>query len=292
MLRRLLLILALLCAAPAWAQRLFLWEVRAPSASLWLFGSIHVCRADCYPLPGAVTEALARAESFALELDPTDSTVQRSILDQALYGDGRTLAQDLPPVLMDRLSDYLTARGIKLELLQRMRPWMASTTLALVAATQLGFEVDHGIDLWLLGRARELGKPVLELETAQEQVASMAELPLADQRELLDQSLQLIEQGRLRTLLDELLLAWRGGDAPRMAALMRESMGEGAAADRLADSLLDARNRRMAERLGAWLDSGRTVFAVVGAAHLAGPGSLPEQLAARGYRVRQVGAEP
>ncbi|MCK6388988.1 MAG: TraB/GumN family protein, partial [Zoogloea sp.] len=53
---------------------LFLWELKDARGALrgWLYGTIHVCDAACFPLPAPVRDALASAGGLALELDPAD----------------------------------------------------------------------------------------------------------------------------------------------------------------------------------------------------------------------------
>lgn len=273
------------------ALRPFLWEVRAPTSTAYLYGTMHFCRPDCYPLPASVIEALGRGDTVAFELDITDLSVGQAILTRGYYPPGQTLAQDLPPALMQRLAAYLTPRGIAPEQLQRMRPWMARLTLSQVGVAEQGLQADHGIEKLLLKRAQELGKPVMSVETIDGQLAPMAMASLPDQREWLTDGLVLAEQGHGAVLVEDMLAAWRTGDDRRLAGVLREGFGQSAGSQRIAKGMLNARNRRMAERIGAWLDDGRNVFVAIGAAHLVGPGSVPELLAARGYATRRLAAD-
>jgi uncharacterized protein YbaP (TraB family) len=53
--------------------------------------------------------------------------------------------------------------------------------------------------------------------------------------------------------------------------------------------LVAQRNRAMAQRIAERMSKPGRGFVVVGAMHLAGPGSIPELLRAAGFSVRQVG---
>ena len=49
-----------------------IWEVRSPTNTVYLFGTIHVGARKMYPLSPAVEQAYAASHVLALEADPTD----------------------------------------------------------------------------------------------------------------------------------------------------------------------------------------------------------------------------
>ena len=55
------------------AQKTPMWEVRVKGelgAVVYLLGSVHVCRATCYPLPQNLLQRFDSARVLAVELDP------------------------------------------------------------------------------------------------------------------------------------------------------------------------------------------------------------------------------
>lgn len=282
-----LLALALwLSAAPAWAA-LYLWQVAAPGAVVYLFGSLHVCRADCFPLPKPVLAALDKADTFALELDPEAPEVRAQVLERALYPAGDSLDRHIDPQLLADLKTEMDRLGAPLEPMLRMRPWMAGTTLTMIAAMQAGYQPDKGIDAWLLARAREQGKRVVALETAELQIDAMDRLPPQDQALLIRQSLQLLARDQAKGLFQSMLDAWRRGDGAALDALMRTGLESEPRAEVVFESMLTGRNPAMTARIEEFLRAGGSAFVVVGAGHLAGKGSIVELLRAKGYAVRQ-----
>lgn len=207
---------------------------------------------------------------------------------QALYGEGDSLDRHLQPALVAELKSVLGRAGLPPEAILRMKPWMAGTTLTLMAAMQAGYAVDQGIDVVLLAQARARGKPVLELENADEQVASLERLPPGEQEAFVAQAVRLAGSDAIRGYVDDLVVAWRRGDADGLYRLSQSGLEDRALARRMLDGLLEQRNRNMAQRLAALLSEGRSVFAVVGALHLAGEDSVIERLKAAGFEVRQL----
>jgi uncharacterized protein YbaP (TraB family) len=72
--------------------------------------------------------------------------------------------------------------------------------------------------------------------------------------------------------------AWEKGDADELARLMNQDEDE----PELMEKLLYARNKAWAEWIRARLDRPGTVFIAVGAGHLAGQGSVQDDLRAMG----------
>ncbi len=285
-------VLALLlaaAAAPA-GDQLYLWEAKGKGGSVHLFGSIHLCRADCFPLPEAVTSALDRAHFFALELDPAKPGLQEELLLRSFYADGDGLDRHLPGPLVQDLKETAARLGLPPDALLKMKPWMASTTLTMLSAMQAGYSADQGIDMQLLERARAQKKTVVELESVEQQVNSLDGLAAAEQELLVAQALRLAAGDGVTRYVDDMVQAWRGGDPEQLYRLSQSGLDDAAASERLLRSLLIERNRAMAQRIMRLMATQRPGFVVIGALHLAGSDSVLEQLKAAGFQVRQVAA--
>lgn len=274
------------------AERIYMWEAKGRGGTAYLFGSVHLCRADCFPLPAAVIGAADAAQALAVELDPERSGLQEQLLARALYPAGETLQGDLSPQLLADLQAALARVGIPPEPLMQMRPWMVGTTLTALAAVQAGYDAQQGIDLWLLKRARAQTKPVIELETVDEQLASLDGLPRAQQEQMVRQAVALVGDGSLAGFVDELVGAWRKGDPDRVFKLSHKGLESESQAERLLSALVSTRNGAMANRIADAVTQKGSVFVVIGALHLAGPDSILERLKAKGFEVRQVVQAP
>lgn len=271
-----------------------LWELRDVRGNVraWLFGTIHVCDEACFPLPGVVREAFAKADLLALELDPDDPQLVVQLRKAAVLPGRARLSERLPSELNARLERVAAGFGLSPEAIQRLQPWMVATLLSLQAAEKAGYGASQGVDLWLARQARARRLPLLALETAKRQVAALGaggdEAQLAYLAEVVD----LVDSGEASTYFAAMLQAWRDGDVVALDRLLREEMA-GEAMQPLLEALLDQRNREMAVRIDKQLKAGRRPFVAVGAGHLGGPSGLLAQLAGKGYRLRQLddGAE-
>lgn len=281
------LLWVLACSQAQAGERLMLWEAHGTQGTVYLFGSIHVCKASCFPLDASVTNRLAKSDAFVLELDPTRAEVQTSLFAAAIPPPGEHLQHKLSTRDWQALNRSLAALGLPSHTAASFRPWMLGLLISMQAAQQAGFDVSQGVDLWMLKRARELGKPVLELETVERQIAAASS---GSEREQLDALRLLVEQqqsGSLPRMLEEMRQAWARGDSGRLETLLNEGTPAGSS---ITHELIDRRNAEMAKTLQAMLaPSVRKLFVVVGAGHLIGQQGIPARLARQGFKVRQLG---
>jgi uncharacterized protein len=147
---------------------------------------------------------------------------------------------------------------------------------------QRGFRPELGIEQQLAERAARDGKPIEGLETAGQQFAVLAGLPLPEQKRFLMMSLA--ESGRLDAEIEDLLAAWRSGDAEALEDMLAAAFEE---FPELYRPLTEDRNRAWVERLEELLEDRDDYLVVVGALHLVGRNSVIDLLRQRGHTVRQ-----
>ena len=87
-----------------------------------------------------------------------------------------------------------------------------------------------------------------------------------------------------RNVLAGMVEAWKRGDAATLARMMNEEEDDPV----LLERLLTNRNKAWAEWIDKRLDRPGTVFLAVGAGHLAGAGSVQDQLASKGIATNRV----
>ncbi len=123
---------------------------------------------------------------------------------------------------------------------------------------------------------------MVELEGAEAQLRIFDALPEADQRDLLEATIDEANAGDRST---DLAKAWANGD---VAALGAETTTGLLADPELRAALLVGRNRAWTDKIVALLKTKAHPFIAVGAAHMAGTDGLPVLLAARGFTVTRV----
>ncbi|MFI4958929.1 MAG: TraB/GumN family protein, partial [Lysobacterales bacterium] len=147
-----------------------------------------------------------------------------------------------------------------------------------------GLDPAHGVDKLLKAQMLAAGKPVNGMETAEQQIRFLADLPPDVELAFLRSTLHDIDKGPAE--LATLISAWKNGDTATIARIEDEEVRRQAPA--LYQRLLVQRNQAWAGKIAAMLQQPGTIFIAVGAGHLAGPDSVQVQLQAHGIAVEQV----
>lgn len=274
-------------SAPIEEPKEFLWEIKAPQATVYLFGTVHLGRQDMYPLPKPVEDAFNRSDVLVLEINadrfPPD-VLQRKILEKALCPAGNRLVDLLPSETVQKLQEYLMARGILIDQFMGYKPWFVAMVLTKMQISALGFSEHWGVDKYLAGLAAKQQKQIMELEGIEEQLGFLDSLP--NQAKFLEYSL--ISLAETESMLQDILSSWANGDASRLEELLITKMlKEAPDLEPIIDVFLTERNAAMVEKIKGYLNSQGTYFVAVGAAHLVGDKGIVTLLAETGYPGQQ-----
>ena len=285
-LRACAVLLLLFGAAPAIGADSLVWAIKGARNTLYLAGSVHLLQKGDASLPGALERAYADAETIVMELDLDDLDPERAgrwLLEHGTYADANTLRDTLGKAQHERLVAATGELGLPMEGVERFEPWAVALTLIEVAYARLDFDPEAGVERQLERLARRDGKEIRGLETVEEQLALLDSLPLEDQRRFLRQTLE--ELGELASQTDELLTAWREGDARGLTKMLEEEYEEFPALYR---ALVAERNARWMPQIEQLLREDGDHLVVVGVLHLVGEEGLVELAGRRGLKARRL----
>lgn len=271
------------------APRHFLWEVSSFTNKVYLYGTIHAGKASFYPLPDAVQKAFADSGMLAVEADITDAQAMTKDAPVMTYEPPDALAKHVPAPLYERLKRQLQRLNIPEENFRPLKPFFAASLLVFNEWFRQGYLPNHGVDVHFLNRARKAKTPIVELEGAKAQSALMASLSEKEGVQALEGAVLSLESGYTRDQITGVVNAWQAGDPDLLLQVMRTYNAAVPGAKELEEKFIWSRHEAMADKIEAFLLSGRErVFVAVGALHLAGPRGLVEILKGRGYTVRQL----
>jgi hypothetical protein len=281
----LLLILLLLAAGAVQAEteKGLLWRVETGEGAVsHLFGTIHSEDPRVLELPKPVSRAFDSARTLVLEMDLGAEEVQTMGQAMMLPADGE-LQQLLGPELYRQSVAAMAGRGYPATVVNRLQPWAVVLILNMPQP-----ETGLFLDYLLYIKAAEQGKTVIGLEQMGEQLAVFTSLSLNEQVSMLRDTLR--DHHNFSQLFEQLLSTYLERDLQKLLELSEQQNMRGsdtALQQRFMGSLVDERNRRMAERLLPLLEAGE-VFAAVGALHLPGDTGLLALLRRQGLRVSPV----
>ena len=276
-------------ARPAAAQtsmvRPALWSVRDDDTTIYLFGTVHVLKPGVQWFDGGVKRAFDGSDELVLEiLEPTDAQAMATTMAQAAMArDGIKLSDRLSPDLRQRYQAAMTANGLPWQMFEAFNPWMAGMALSVQPLEKLGYQAELGAEKTLTVAAKAAGKRVSALETVEQQLGYFAGLPMAQQVKFLGVTIDGLPD--MDSQFARLIRHWQQGDPERLAQEMNESLE---ATPELAQVLLIDRNIKWALWIKGRLARPGTVFVAVGAGHLAGKGSVQDQLEQIGLEAVRV----
>jgi uncharacterized protein len=271
---RLLFCLLLLPAAAI--ARPALWVVKDADTTIYLFGTVHLLPNDTawhYP---AVDRAVADSQRLYIELTDDDQANMMALVLRYGVDVAHPLSSLLDPSERLRLTMAANKAGVPggVQALNVMRPWLAALTLATAPLLKAGLDPEHGVDKQLKAQMAGAGKQVLGLETAEQQIRFLADMPQSVELAFLRSSIRDADKGTIE--LTELIDAWKNGDVAAIARLEDGDLRQ--TEPKLYQRLLVQRNGAWAKKIAAMLQQPGTIFIAVGAAHLAGPDSVQMQL--------------
>ncbi len=283
----------LLAALPAWAQSAYsppFWEVRSGNSSVYLFGTIHVGRADFYPLPAAIESAFRKSDVLALEVNPANEQEAVAAVMSAMYAPPDNIENHLSSSVISNVIDVSAAYGIPFEQFRQMKPYLLMFTLTTLEYARLGYNAQQGIEVHLSQRASMEGKRVTALESMSEQMQMLDKLSPQLQTAMLQITVDEIANGEVAALVAKMIEAWRSGNTEALDTVLsaEERRLEDALAQEFHERFLTERNINMANQIENMLRNGERVFVAVGAMHMVGEDGIPAILAAKGYQVRRL----
>lgn len=265
-----------------------MWEVRRGDSVVTLFGTVHALPRGVDWFRPHVLAALDGSDRLVLESLPPDTVVgtMPTVIRLSRNMKPRPVAERVPESHRAALEEAIAR--LKAPPMEWYDSWFIALTLSNLQAAENGLDPRIGVEAVLAERAKIRNLPVAALETAEQQLIYFDALSEADQRQLLMATLDDLPESRART--KQLVDDWLAG---RTEALAQSINRDFQRSPMLMRMLVNDRNARWA----AWIDSelkkpGGKVFLAVGAGHLAGPGSLQDELEKRGLEARRVEPAP
>ena len=258
-------------------DRSLFWSVQKNGIPAgFLLGTIHSEDPRVLDFSADLIENLKANDVFAMELVLDLHTLQ-GLSEYMHYPPGQGLESVIGierfHLLEAALADYQVPDGF----VSRMKPWAAMMTLS-TPPPDTGFFMDLSLSL----RAAGSGLKVVGLETLEQQLSFLEDMPLPMQLSLLDQAIA--EAGQVSEVHDQMVDAYLENDLVTLQTLSDEQLKavETSASEYFIESGIHARNHRMAESLLIQLESNR-VFVALGALHLPGEEGLLSILRQHGF---------
>ena len=238
----------------------------------YLFGTMHVRPHDGLPVLDKVAEVLPTCAVFAAEVDMDFAP---GVMASNVSMNQISIRANLREKQYNRLRNIIRkATDIDIATVDLLPP-MFTITMISSAMLQEGDEVVH-LDRNLWEKAKSLGLELAGLETAEDQVRILFKISPGQQVKLLRDLGQNI--GKYRRHLLKMNSLYEQEDIYGLYKGTKQNMGA------LRKPLIYIRNRKMADSI-LRITQEKTLFAAVGAAHLAGRKGLLRMLKQDGFKL-------
>ena len=247
----------------------------------YLLGTIHSEDPRVLDFPELFMNQLGENQVFAMEMVPDLPTLTR-LTEYMHYQDGTTLESQIGRDRFLRLRQALSSYRVPQDWIAKMKVWAAMMTLS-VPAPESGFFMDFSLSL----RAAGAGLKVVGLETLEQQLSFLENMPMEQQISLLDKALEDYE--KVEVIHRQMVDSYLTGDLDALTAQADDQLDELDPETRryFVEQGIDQRNHRMVESLLTHLGENR-VFVAVGALHLPGETGLVSLLRGQGFELEPL----
>jgi uncharacterized protein YbaP (TraB family) len=261
------------------------WEVSKNGNTLYLGGSIHLLRAEDFPLPKEFDAAFNRSELLVLEADieqMSNPEVAQSMMAQAMLPGDTTLQNILTAETYNLLEAKCGEFSIPMANVLKMKPAMLVSALEMMEMQKLGF-APQGVDAYYLAKAKEKPEKLDFLETVDFQINMLVNMGAGCENEYVQYSLEELVniEKEINTIVPEL----KNGTSKAVESgnqKMKEKFPS------VYKSLILDRNNNWMSRIETYLTDKKVEFIIVGLGHLHGEDGLLALLKNKGYAVKQI----
>jgi uncharacterized protein YbaP (TraB family) len=259
-----------------------LWVVHSGTATVYLFGTVHSLPSAMHWQSPAIERAMAASDEIWTEADTSSlPELIRLIRRYGLTQQGNLRAV-LPKRYRARYDMEMSGAGLSAETFGHVKPWLAE--LLLTGGALKHARIGHGVETDLLAFAHRHGKSTPTFETADEQFAILADLPIEAQLRALE--LQIDGYSSTAGEINALVRAWLAGNDKLIDALSNQKLA--ATNERYFDDVMVRRNEHFASSIATRLQSSGTAFVAIGAAHLCGSASVQTFLRNYGFTAERI----
>jgi uncharacterized protein YbaP (TraB family) len=265
-------------SAQAPKEKALLWKVsgkqlKSPS---YLYGTYHLLCPEDLKFPKKVLNALKASNKIYLELDFDDPELMQKMGAHVLMKNDESLKNLLSDSIFQITSNaFSNTTGMSLEMFVTLKPMLISTMLyPSVIKCELSSPEQEFVKL-----AKEQNKVVEGLETVEQQMEVIDQIPYSEQAKMLTDYLFEIEKFKIETF--EILKLYKEGN---LEELQKQMNSPNQSYTKYLDGMLLQRNRNWIPIIDKQVTEA-PVFIAVGAGHLAGEEGVISLLRKLGYTV-------
>lgn len=275
--------------------KVFCWKATKGDQVVYMLGTIHVAKANFYPLPKEIEQAFQESKALYLECSMTgNEKLAKMQEDKTLYVKGDCLSKHLSPETKKVFKDYLTWAGESMDMYEQLQPAFAGACIATSSLRRAGYKPELGIDEHFYKQAKQLKKPVIGLEPMEMHIAGASAIEAGKSNKQLDKELcsMFADMKECQGRLDEILRLWREADLEKFDARDLDENKTNAESRAEYQRIVYDRNVTMVDSLLKQMKGPGPHFVAVGGAHMGTDKGMLKLMEQKGYKIEQMRSKP
>ncbi|WP_105253271.1 TraB/GumN family protein [Pseudoalteromonas sp. T1lg75] len=264
-----------------------LWQVEKQGKTSYLFGTVHVGDSSMNGLPKKIEKAIGNSEAVVVEVDLSALTavqIQQRSMPFLMLQNGRTLDSELSPKSYQQLDQYFGEKSINIKMFSELKPWAVLLTVMQIELQNAGYSDQFGIDKQVMASAAQHNKPIIELESLEQQLEMFTVMEEHADHMVADTFRQISQfDDNFQRLID----GWKKGETAMLAEAYEQAFDDSEFGQLNEHVLLVERNHKWIKQLEKPL-SEQSLFIAVGALHLGEENGLIKLLQGQGFKVTRI----
>ena len=260
----------------------FIWEIKKDKATVYLFGSMHACKADLYPFEKTVEEAFNSSNNLVVEALFSNNKQANDNQSKSMYAENDDVYNHISKEEKEKLDAYAKELGINMEVLKKMKLNIITSAIGAAQLEKSGYFLANGVDTYFQNKAKNK-KKILELESAEFQINLMGSISEEEQKNVFFSNIKDLKQTESET--NKTYEAYKAGDEKEMVKLCLDPIKQ---YDNYYKKMFVDRNIGMAEKIDGYLKTNNSYFVVAGIGHFIGDDSVVKLLEKKGHVIKRL----
>jgi hypothetical protein len=258
-----------------------LWKMEGKGfkKNVYLFGTMHLIEREYFYFPKKIVELVQNSDQLVTELgdiNPADG-MDFLKLKKGKFFD--YFSKEQTDSILAYAEKNLNMNEVQFRMMMSNLKPLAMVQFATIKTFKGPTE---SYDLYIMNIALENQKPIIGLETFEEQLALFDKLDSTENTNMVMESIRPSENAKSE--FENLELAYQQQDVEKLYQLIHQSSGVFSA---MGIDLLDNRNSNWVKQI-IKIAQKKSTFIAVGAGHLGGPKGLIQQFRNEGYTLTQI----
>ena len=274
-----------------------LWKAENSAGnSVYLMGSLHMGDDAVNYMPDYINNAFNECTALAVEADIdsilADQTKLQALAPKIVYSDGTTIKDHISETTYNGVVELLKNSNAYQQVYDYYTIFMWQSIVPSVIPVATTLNIQNGVDLTMLKRAKNDGKQILEVESIEFQIDMFNSFSDGLSDAILAEYLNPNYGQAMSVYLSQLYTMWKNGTVDESLVLTGTFLDPNSVnyeyVQEYYNKLLKERNIGMARTIEGYIDGGQKVFVLVGAFHYVGQDGIISLLQRDGYTVSRV----